>query len=270
MNREELQFQINTQLNQKIQLVERTNGMIMISVPFKFPDGDSYSIYLNDIGGGKLRLSDCANTIMRLSYETPDVEKYFKGHRGELLYSILHEHDIMEDDGNFFVDVAIKDFSNGLFRLMQALTEIYDLSYLDRDRAQSTFYKDLSDVLNAIVKPRSIELRQRYLVPDVTHSKNYEIDYALLPSPDRSSIPLFLFGVPNADKAKLVTITLQHLIIEKYKMHSLLIFEEQSEITQKNYDRLINANVGGSQVSSIKSTQAIEQNIDYYFDFGVA
>ena len=104
----------------------------MISTPFSYPDGDHYSIYIKEMGTGLIRISDEANTMMRLSYNTPDVNKYFKGDRGKLMEQILREHKITEDDGNFYVDVPISRIAEGLFQLGQALNKIYDLSYIGR------------------------------------------------------------------------------------------------------------------------------------------
>ena len=265
MNNQQLQQQISEQLSQNIQLHERANNMLMLSMPFKFPDGDQYSIYINELENGLIRISDCANTIMRLSYDTPDVEKYFNGNRGQLMDQILKEYKIIQEDGNFYIDVAIKEFAQGIFRLTHALSQIYDLSYLDRDRVRSTFYEDLERMLNDIIKDKAIEKYNDYKAPDLAHAENYIIDYALT-KPNTAIEPLFLFGVPSIDKAKLVTITLHYFWRNKYKMRSLIIFENQEQIGNKHLIRLMDSNIGGSQVSSIELREPIQNNIERHFD----
>ena len=258
MNKDDLQKKLCQQLCTDVKLVEREDGKLMISTPFSYPDGDYYSIYLEEIGKDKFRISDEANTMMRLSYDTPDVEKYFTGNRGNLMGQILRENRIQEDDGIFYVDTSVDKISTGIFCLGQALSQIYDLSYLNRDRPASTFYKDLEALLNEIIRKHSIELKKDHVVPGLQNGDNYLIDYSL-----RQKNLLFLFGIPSADKAKLVTITLQHLLLNAKKMPTLLIFENQEEIPPTHLSRLMDANVGGSQVSSIGSIEPIEQNIKY-------
>ena len=77
MNDDDLKKELCRQLCADIQLKKREDETLMISTPFSYPDGDQYSIYLKKIKAGEIRVSDGANTIMRLSYETPDVSKFF-------------------------------------------------------------------------------------------------------------------------------------------------------------------------------------------------
>ena len=261
MNTSDLQTELCRQLCTNIKLVERENGPLMISNPFTYPDGDHYSIYLKERNNGQFRISDEANTMMRLSYDTPDVDKYFKGGKGKIMEQILREKQVKEANGNFYVDTSIEKISECIFRLSQALSQVYDLSYLNRDRPASTFYHELEELLNAIASEYSVELEKKYVVPDLENAENYVIDYSLQKKEHSS---LFLFGIPSADKAKLVTITLQHLLLYKFRIPTLLIFENQEELSPKHLSRLMDANIGGSQVSSIESKEPIEQNIKRY------
>ncbi len=263
MIKQTLQQKICDQLCSDIQLIERENGKLMLSTPFVYPDGDHYSIYLRETQPGTIRISDEANTIMRLSYETEDVDKYFKGGRGKLMEQILREHQVQEEQGTFYIDVPIDELSHGLFMLGQALTEIYSLSYLDRERVSSTFYEDLENILENIIHDTDIKLKSNHLALGLQNAENYAIDYSLI---RKDEMPLFLFGVPSVDKAKLVTITLQYLYIQEYPMRALLIYQAQGEVPAKHLSRLTDANIGGSQVSSLKKTP-IEQNINRHFRY---
>ena len=144
MKKNDLQAKFCEQLCSEIQLVERENKMLMISTPFSYPDGDRYSIYLKEVDVGIVRLSDGANTMMRLSYDNPDVSGYFEGSKGRLMAQILRENKVEEDDGNFYIDVPIEEIAKGIFHLGQALGRIYDLSYLDCEHTESTFYEGIN------------------------------------------------------------------------------------------------------------------------------
>ena len=261
MNQDDLQKELCRQLCADIQLVEREDKTLMISNPFSYPDGDQYSIYLKEIDAGRIRLSDKANTMMRLSYDTPDIEKYFKGNRGELMQKILLENKIQEEDGNFYIDTSVDKIAESIFRLGQALNQIYDLSYLNRDSSTSTFYQELEELLNKIVSEYPVKLVKDYVVPNLENAENYVIDYSLQQD---EKFTLFLFGIPNLDKAQFVTITLQRLLLQKFNTPTLLIFKEQENIPPKRLSRLTDANVGGSQVSSLGAIKSLEQNIKRY------
>lgn len=267
MNREELQKEICRQLCADIRLVRREDGKHMISTPFSYPDGDHYSIYVQEVRDGVVRLSDEANTIMRLSYDTPNVEKYFRGKSGELIQQIMREHQVEENKGKFFVDVAVGKIADGVFRLGQALSQVYDLSYLSRERVASTFYEDLDVLLKGLIEkithelPVPVALNKKHIVPDMENAENYPVDYALQL---QEKPALFLFGIPHADKAHLVTIILQHFLLKKNKTPRLLILADQAGLPGQDYSRLMNANVGGSQVVSLDAVEEIQQNIMWH------
>ena len=261
MIKETLQQRICDQLCSDIRLIEKDNGKLMLSTPFVYPDGDHYSIYLREIHPGTIRISDEANTIMRLSYETANIDRYFSGTRGELMKQILREHQVQEEQGNFYIDVSVDEVSQGVFILGQALTEIYSLSYLDRERPENTFYDDLEDTLKSIIRNTDIKLYRNHLAPDLLNAENYIIDYSLI---NKDKTPFFLFGVPSVDKAKLVTIILQYLHIQKYRMRTFLVYQNQEKFPAKHLSRLTEANIDGSQVSSLEK-KPIEQNINNHF-----
>ena len=262
MNKDELQKKICEQLCTDIHLEERPDGKLMVSNPFSYPDGDHYSLYFEELGDENIRISDEANTMMKLSYDTPDIEKYFKDKKGELLEQILRENNVKQDDGNFYVVTSKNKISESIFHLGQAINQIYDLSYLNRDRHTKTFYKEMEELLRKIVSEHTmVELEKDYAVPGLANVENYPVDYSLKKDgQDR----LFLFGIPNADKARLVTITLRHLQYHHVTKPALLVFENQEQLPSKDMSRLMDANIGGSQVSSIDSAKSIEQNIERY------
>ena len=266
INKKVLQDALCKQLCADVRIVERDDGMVMIDAPFEHPDGDRYSLYLKETATNRFRVSDGADTLMRLSYDTPDVEKYFKGNRGKLLKKILRENRIEEKDGEFFAELTSGQMSDGVFRLCQALGKIYDLSYLDKDYVRSTFYEDMAVVINKLTKGMPIEVIPGYQPAGLLNAKNHKIDYSLMGG---GKPPLFLFGVPSDSKAKAVTITLQHLIIHNYHMRPMVVFENQEKITRQHLSRLTDANIGGYQVSSITSSAPLEKNIATHFNGGI-
>ena len=125
----------------------------------------------------------------------------------------------------------------------QALTKINDLTFLNRARAESTFYEDLNEQLFKIIGEDIV--KKDYYYEEMENSKDYPIDYRI----DGKHAPLFLFGIPNRDKARLTTIILERLLRAKADFDSLLIFSDQGTIPKQDLARLSNA--GGEMIASL-------------------
>lgn len=260
MNKETLQEHIVKQLSSDVQLFQRGEELFAIPLPFSYPDGDRYSIYIEKIGSGNIRISDKASTLMRLSYDTPNVENYFKGSKGQIMQQILIEHGVKEDEGNFHIDLGIEDLSRGIFKLAQALIQIYDLSYLDRYSIEATFDKELKTILHEIAADKfQSQLKENYKVPNLEDAKNYKIDYALQKNEESS---VYLFGIPTVHRATTATVTLQHLSLLNLKKPTLLIFENKEELPESSVSKLMTAHDRGNCVDSIKSSGQIEEKME--------
>ena len=253
---QKLQEQLCRQMCESVQLIEHENNQLMVSTPFTFPDGDTYAIYLSIEDSNQIRISDGANTMMRLSYDDPDVDKYFQGPRGDLMQQIITQYDLDENDGNFSTIVPIGQLSEGIFRLSQGLNRVYDLSFLNKDRVKNTFYNDLGESLNNIFS--SDRLTADYVCPTLDAGGDYPIDYRV--APKNSHKDLFIFGIGSTDKAKLVTIILEHLLRHEIACQTLVIWNQHEEIGTKA-DRKRLTNVADSQISSLEDIASCERKI---------
>ena len=101
-----------------------------VEVPFYFPDGDPYQIYVEMLGDNILRLSDKGHQLMQMSYEM-DIDLLFKGKRDRIRTQILREFGISEDRGEFYLISQVSKLSESIFKFGQALTRIYDLLLLN-------------------------------------------------------------------------------------------------------------------------------------------
>ena len=212
-------------------LREIDNGYIAVSSPFSFPDGDAFSIYLKPLAGGGYRITDLGHTFMHLSYEM-DTSDLRKGSRKTVLDRIISESGITEEDGEIYIESMQEKLGENLFHIGQALTRIHDVSFLNRHRVESTFYDDLySSILDAVPNARVI---RPYSVPGMTNTEDYPVDFYIEGKLD----PLFLFGVPNKDKVRLVTIELQHFMAEGVNFDSIIVFADQQKIPRTDLARL--------------------------------
>lgn len=231
----------------QIRLHRRPNGTVMLETPFTYPDGDQYPLYLSDTPTGGLRVSDGGHTLMHLSYEN-DVDKFSEGSRALLWNQIMTEQGVSYDEttGQFWLESAPAELAISSFRLGQTITRIYDLTFLNRSRVASTFYEDLREQIISLVSEDKV--RGDYSVPGLPGAENYPVDFCL---DGRNDTPVFLFGIPNRDKARLTTIFLQYYHQHQVNFDSLLVFADQKDIPRADLARL--SNVGGEMISSLNA-----------------
>jgi hypothetical protein len=68
--------------------------------------------------------------------------------------------------------------------------------------------------------------------------------------------PLYLFGVPNRDKARLATIVLQQLNSANLDFNSMVVFQNATDIPHRDLNRLMSA--ANDMVASIYSSDDLE------------
>ena len=253
INTNALQRLLCERLCEDVQLTERPDGALMLRTQFEFSDGDRFPMHVSEAGTGGIRLSDSGHTLTHLSYDH-DIDSFLEGARGELLERIVGETGIERDGGAVHVDAPIERLPEAIFRFGQALTRIHDLTFLSRSRVRSTFYDDLADFLKSRIDEDKIQAD--YLPEGLPNPQAYPVDYRIEGRYDR---PLFLYGIPNRDKARLATIILSHFHRNSLKFDSILVFEDQAEIPRLDLARL--SDVGGEMVSSLESTGDLERKI---------
>ena len=237
-----------------VRIHKRDDGVLMLDTPFTFPDGDHYPIYLSETSTGGVILSDCGHTMMRISYEH-DVDVYFDGTRAMLREQIVREAGIEENEGVFSIESPPDRIADSLFRFGQAMTKIYDLTFLSRERTASSFYEDLKTLLLSIIGEEKI--KADYIPADVPNGNQYPVDYRI---EGRQGIPVFLYGVPNRDKARLTTIMLAHFQLHNLSFESVIVFHNQQEIPRLDLARL--TNVSGTAVASLEAEPDLRRKIE--------
>lgn len=247
-----LQNSLCESLCSEVRLREKNGNLISVDTPFSFPDGDPLQIYLREMPGGILRLTDMGHTLMHLSYEN-DVDKFRVGTRGNLFQGILAEFDVDDEDGELFVSTTIDRVPSAIFKLGQALTKINDLTFLNRARAESTFYDDLKEALENVV-PTDL-IKSDYIYSDMENAADYPIDYRI----EGKHAPLFMFGVPGRDKARLTTIVLERLLRNKADFDSLIVFADQSTLPRGDVARL--SNTGGEMIASLDAVDDFRRKL---------
>ena len=110
------------------------DGALMLSTPFRLPDGDIFPIRLMEAENGLIRLSDRGFTYMRISIYD-DVDALEAGRRGELLQRVVKECRVEWDYGEVYLETAPEKLAEAAILFGQALTRIWDLTYLSKSVA---------------------------------------------------------------------------------------------------------------------------------------
>lgn len=236
----------------EVKIHRRSEKLLFVETPFTFSDGDPYQIYIKELPGGNLRLSDMGHTLLHLSYEN-DTGKFREGTRGKIFDQIKSELSIDEENGEFYIDTQLSNLGSGIFQLGQALIKISDLTFLNRARAESTFYEDLRERLFKVVEPENVLVD--YYYEQLENARDYPIDYRI----EGIRSPLFLFGVPNKDKARLTTIVLERLVRGNADFESLIVFLDQGSIPKPDLARL--SNIGGEMIASLDAEDDFKRKI---------
>lgn len=247
-----LQEQLCKTLCGQVKIRATKQGFLQIVTPFAFPDGDRFQVYLKEEAAGEVKLTDFGHTFMHLSYEN-DLSKFREGSRGKLLDQVMATGGLKEDGGQLILNSSLDDLGANILRFGQSLTRIYDLTFLNRSRVASTFYDDLKEMLFDLIPEDKI--REDYVVPEFSGGDSYPVDYRI----QTAKSQIFMFGIANRDKARLVTIILEHWLREKIDFESLLIFEDQTVIPRPDLARL--SNVGGPMVSSLDASDDFQRKI---------
>ena len=110
------------------------DGALVLSTPFRLPDGDIFPIKLMEAENGLIRLSDRGFTYMRISIYD-DVDALEAGRRGELLQRVVKECRVEWDYGEVYLETAPEKLAEAAILFGQALTRIWDLTYLSKSIA---------------------------------------------------------------------------------------------------------------------------------------
>lgn len=250
---ESLERELCRALCAEVTLHERPGGHVLISTPFMFPDGDSYSIYLKRLPSGGFRLSDMGSTLMHLSYEH-DVDKLREGTRNKVFNQVLSEMGIVDDEGELYLEIPSHEIASGIFRLGQALTRVHDLTFLKRVQVESTFYDDLQDKLISIVGVDRVI--KNFVAPDVPNGDEYAADFCIM----ASRKPVLIWGVPSQTKARLATIVMQHLQKHKFSFRSMVVYSDMTAIPRADVSRLTTA--ANDQVPSLDEVETLRIKLE--------
>jgi hypothetical protein len=218
----------------QIELEPQGDDRFLVKTPFRFEDGDHFVIALKREQDGWI-LTDEANTIMHLSYWMDVDALETEGNRKEIVDNSLSLFSVENRDGELVKPITEERFGDALFTFVQALTKVSDVSQLTRERVRSTFMEDLFAFLRKNVPPDRIQFNWK---ADRDTSAKYPVDARI----NQLKRPLLLYGIPNEDKMKDVTISL--LTFDKWRLRfqSVAVFEDLQAMPRRPLARFLDVN----------------------------
>ncbi|HUT02663.1 MAG TPA: DUF1828 domain-containing protein [bacterium] len=221
---------LKEQFNGHIELKEKRPGVMQLLVPLFHEDGDMVDIFLQQgQEPGLIRICDHAMTLMRLSYsfeiDTPNKERIFR--------QIVAENGIVEDNGNLFIETRPESLYPAILQFAQAVAKIANLEILRREIVRSLFYESLGEFIHDSLAHYPCQ-QKSYPIPD--HDE-LEVDYEFAVD----SRPIYLFGVKDEAKARLVTISCLRFEKARLPFRSMAVHENFEELNRKDRQRILSA-----------------------------
>lgn len=219
---------LKSQFNNKVALREKRLGIYQLIVPLYHEDGDMVDIYIEKLSDGRIRISDFAMTLMRLSYsfelDTPNKERIFQ--------TILAENRILEENGRLFIDTASESLCPAVLQFAQALAKVASMRLYKREVIQSLFY----ETLDQFVEQELRKYNPRPKILPLPSRDDLEVDYQF-----DLRIPIFLFAVKDSSKARLATISCLEFNRAKLPFKSVIVHENFDDLGKKDRSRITNA-----------------------------
>lgn len=219
---------LRAQFNNYVSVKERRPGIFQLIAPLYHEDGDMVDIFL-EARNGIIRVSDLGMTLMRLSYsydiDTPNKERIF--HR------IISENHVGEESGSLYIDAKPDSLYPAVLQFSQAVAKVANMRLYKREVIQSLFYELLTEFVDEKLgsynpRPKALPIAQR---------DDLEVDFAFEVKPH----PLFLFGVKDTDKARLVTISCLEFQRNRIPFTSFVVHEDFEGLAKKDRSRITSA-----------------------------
>lgn len=222
---------LGTEFGNHFALHERRPGIFQVAAPLFHEDGDMVDIFIDmpSSEDAPLKISDHGMTLMRLSYsfeiDTPTKRK--------VLSRILSENGIEELRGRLVLETNREHLIPALLQFAQTVAKVSNLQVLKREIVHNLFYETLNEFVAATLSKYNPQPDYR----PVPSRDDLEVDWRFpLQGKD-----IFLYGVRDGAKARLVGLSCLEFQRNRVPFRSLLIHEDlENEMSKKDQRRITN------------------------------
>lgn len=221
---------LRSQFNNRVRLTEKRPNVLQLEAPLYHEDGDMMDIFIElPRNGGRVRVCDFGMTLMRLSYsfdiDTPNKER--------ILNRILVENQVTETDGNLCIETTPDSLYPAILQFAQVVGKVSNMQLYRREVVQSLFYEMLQEFVEENLTLYT-PVRSVFPIPE---RDDLEVDWQFtLPSK-----PVYMFGVKDSAKARLVTIACLEFEKARLPFTSMVVHEDFDGLPRKDRSRITSA-----------------------------
>ena len=213
----------------KVRLSADGEERFRVFTPFMFEDGDQLVIVLKK-EGERWILSDEAHTYMHLTYEI-DEESLHSGTRQKIISRALSMFEVQDRNGELIIEIQDGGYGDALYSFVQSLLKIIDVSYLSRERVQSTFLEDFRTLMHE--KAPEDRTTFDWFNPRRDPKGTYTVDCRVNGMPQ----PLFVYALSHDSRARDATIALYEFKRWGIPFRSVGIFRNAGATSRKVRER---------------------------------
>jgi hypothetical protein len=225
-----IQSAIQHQLGDSFRIWEKRPGVMQIAMPYYHEDGDAIEIFIEQSPEpGNFRLSDYAQTLMRLSYsyeiDSPNKER--------ILARILSESHVKEDNGIIYLDAPSDKLYSCILQFAQAVSRVGAMRNYRRDVINNLFYEQLEHFIGAELQ----QYNPRRGVQPLPGRDDLEVDFSFQPN----GRPVYLFAVKDSPKARLSALSCLEFQRAGLNFTSAVVYDDFEHFNKKDRSRLTSA-----------------------------
>ena len=219
---------IKSDFNGRVSIKEKRPGIFQLLLPIYHEDGDMIDIFVTQTDKENYKLCDYGLTLQRLSY-TYDIDSENKE---SILQRILLENNLIEQEGNICLNTKPETIYTDIMHITQAYAKIGSMRYFKREVIENLFY----DMLDEFIVKDLQEFKPQKKVLPIPNRDDLEADYSFSPN----GHPIYLFGVKDAFKARLATISCLEYRMLKLNFRGWVVNEDFERLPRKDRSRLTN------------------------------
>jgi hypothetical protein len=226
---EQILDHIKKDFNGRVGIKKKRPDIYQLLLPIYHEDGDMIDLFITPVGENKFALCDYGLTLQRLSYSYEiDTEN-----KENILQKIISENKLTEQEGNICLETKPDTLYADIMHLTQAYAKIGSMRYFKREVIENLFFEMLDEYIFGELKDFN---PQKKVLP-IPDRDDLEADYSFQPN----GKPVFMFGVKDVAKARLVTLSYQAYLLSNLKYHGWAVTENFEALPRKDKLRLTNA-----------------------------
>ncbi|HHV37827.1 MAG TPA: DUF1828 domain-containing protein [Candidatus Cloacimonetes bacterium] len=220
---------LRDQANRNVNTRHITESQLQVWLPIYYEDGDMIDIYIEALGNNMFRISDAGLTLMKLSY-TFEVNTENKR---RILYEMIKSNGLDLEGDVISCLSHSENLYKELIRFGNAVIRVSTMSYFKREIVQNLFYEHLDEFIDEEVTRNFDVIKQLY---PLEGKEEYMVDYCI-----KSKNEIYLYGVKDTSKARLVTICEQTFKLENISKENVVVFDDFMSLGRDDQHRIMNA-----------------------------